>query len=160
MARRLVSRFQGTVYHSAGSSVNSYVLPPSEVFGPPKVIIIMQQVYALPYNAHTERYIYTFTFKLYAGPIAFVMFRKILSGTSKRIQYFIQYLSFVSSSFCCKLNYACTSLYIILHQARIERDPQNCLRDNFWVIRKSCRWGCVSKVKYFTHLLLEQSHKV
>ncbi|KAK2556962.1 hypothetical protein P5673_020791 [Acropora cervicornis] len=44
-----------------------------------------------------------------------------------------------------KLNYACTSLYIILHQARIERDPQNCLRDNFWVIRKSCRWGYVSR---------------
>ena len=35
------------VYYSDGSSVNSYVLPPSEVFGPPKVIIIMPQVYAL-----------------------------------------------------------------------------------------------------------------
>ena len=34
-------------------------------------------------------YIYTFTFKIYAGPNVFVMFRKILSGTSKRIQYFI-----------------------------------------------------------------------
>ena len=29
-----------------GSSVDSYVLPPSEVFGPPKVIIIMPQGYA------------------------------------------------------------------------------------------------------------------
>ena len=73
-------------YYSDGSSVNSYVLPPSEVFGPPKVIIIMPQVYALPYNAHNERYIFTFTFKIYAGPNAYVMFRKILSGTSKRIQ--------------------------------------------------------------------------
>ena len=49
----------------------------------------MPQVYALPYNAHIERYIYTFTFKIYAGPNVFVMFRKILSGTSKRIQQFI-----------------------------------------------------------------------
>ena len=44
-----------------GSSVNSYVLPPSEVFGPPKVTIIMPEDYALPFNAHTEFYIYTFT---------------------------------------------------------------------------------------------------
>ena len=73
---------------------NCPVLPPSKVFGPPKVIIIMPQVYALPYNAHTEHYIYT-------------------------------------------LNYACTSLYIILHQAWIERDPQNCLHDHVWVIREN-----------------------
>ena len=89
-----------------GSSVNSHVLPPSKVFGPPKLIIIMPQVYALPYNAHTEHYIYT-------------------------------------------LNYACKSLYIILHQAWIERDTQNCLRDK----EKCCR-VCVSRLKYFTHLLL------
>ena len=120
----------------------------------------MPQAYELPYNAHTECYIYTFTFKIYAGPNAFLVFRKILSGTSKRIQYLIQYLNFVSHSFCCKLNCACTSLYIILHQARIERDPQNCLRDNFWVIRKSCRWGCVRRVKYFTHLLLEITRSI
>ena len=63
VARRLIS-----------SSVNSYVLPASEVFGPPKLIIIMPQVYALPYNAHTEHYIYTFTVKIYAFPEAFVMF--------------------------------------------------------------------------------------
>ena len=77
------------VYYSDGSSVNSYVLPPSEVFGPPKVIIIMPQVYALQHNADNERYIYTFTFKINAGLNAFVMFRKILSGTSKSIQHFI-----------------------------------------------------------------------
>ena len=54
--------FEG-LSHSSGSSVdfkvyysvNSYVLPPGEVFGPSKVIIIMPQVYALPYSAHTER---------------------------------------------------------------------------------------------------------
>ena len=90
MARRLVSRFQGILFRwLVGSSVNSYVLPPSEVFGPPKVTIIMPEVYALPFNAHTEFYIYTFTVKIYAFPKPLVMFRKILSSIKKRIKYLI-----------------------------------------------------------------------
>ena len=62
-ARQLISRY---IIQMAQSSARQSVLTsyhqrdPSEVFGPPKVIIIMPQVYALPYNAHTERYIYTF----------------------------------------------------------------------------------------------------
>ena len=90
MARRLVSRFLGILFRwLVGSSVNSNVLPPSEVFGPPKVTIIMPEVYAIPYNAHTECYMYTLTVKIYAFPKPLVMFRKILSGIKKRIQYFI-----------------------------------------------------------------------
>ena len=90
MARRLVSRFQGILFRwLVGSSVNSYVLPLSEVFGSPKVIIIMPQVYALLVTPiPSVIFIHEFTFKTYAFPKAFVMFRKILSGTSKRIEYF------------------------------------------------------------------------
>ena len=118
----------------------------------------MQEVYALPFNAHTECYIYTFTVKMYAFPKPLVMFRKILSGIKKKntIAYIIPQLCLIFLLLQAKL---CMHKPLHYPQAGIERDPQNCLHNNFWVIRKSCRW--VSRVKYFTHFLeLEQSHEV
>ena len=79
------------VYYSDGSSARQSILTSylSEVFGAPKVIIIMPQVYALLVTPiPSVIFIHEFTFKTYAFPKAFVMFRKILSGTSKRIEYF------------------------------------------------------------------------
>ena len=129
VARRLVSRF-----HMAHRLVSQFLrLSTKQSFWPTKSHNNHTTGSCTSCNAYTELYIYSFI-HLYV-----------------RVQMRLLYLIFLLWQAKLCLHYSSSST----HRAR----PAKLFAWQLLGYRKSCRLGCVSWVKYFTHLLsLEQSH--